>query len=131
MIRRPPGSTRTDTLFPYTTLFRSVDRRDAMLGFGPGHVAAEPGSRRLHVEGGVERLWHAGEVDQPVLDGMDPGSGEMAAGQRQNLARDRHPEAGHVDPAAPPPTARDELETIGEAEGGHLALDVGDFQHGR
>src|SRR3546814_3679094 len=24
MIRRPPRSTRTDTLFPYTTLFRSV-----------------------------------------------------------------------------------------------------------
>src|SRR3546814_11580089 len=27
MIRRPPGSTRTDTLFPYTTLFRSEDDR--------------------------------------------------------------------------------------------------------
>src|SRR3546814_10464284 len=26
MIRRPPISTRTDTLFPYTTLFRSLDR---------------------------------------------------------------------------------------------------------
>src|SRR3546814_8150581 len=26
MIRRPPRSTRTDTLFPYTTLFRSVVR---------------------------------------------------------------------------------------------------------
>src|SRR3546814_16544715 len=25
MIRRPPRSTRTDTLFPYTTLFRSID----------------------------------------------------------------------------------------------------------
>src|SRR3546814_14907337 len=25
MLRRPPRSTRTDTLFPYTTLFRSVD----------------------------------------------------------------------------------------------------------
>src|SRR3546814_7284279 len=25
MIRRPPRSTRTDTLFPYTTLFRSYD----------------------------------------------------------------------------------------------------------
>src|SRR3546814_16192151 len=25
MIRRPPRSTRTDTLFPYTTLFRSTD----------------------------------------------------------------------------------------------------------
>src|SRR3546814_1039376 len=27
MIRRPPGSTRTDTLFPYTTLFRSLESR--------------------------------------------------------------------------------------------------------
>src|SRR3546814_12966620 len=27
MIRRPPRSTRTDTLFPYTTLFRSYLRR--------------------------------------------------------------------------------------------------------
>src|SRR3546814_4371906 len=26
MIRRPPRSTRTDTLFPYTTLFRSTDQ---------------------------------------------------------------------------------------------------------
>src|SRR3546814_2619524 len=31
MIRRPPRSTRTDTLFPYTTLFRSPDgRRDSI-----------------------------------------------------------------------------------------------------
>src|SRR3546814_12715009 len=29
MIRRPPRSTRTDTLFPYTTLFRSRDVRQA------------------------------------------------------------------------------------------------------
>src|SRR3546814_5381644 len=28
MIRRPPRSTRTDTLFPYSTLFRSADRND-------------------------------------------------------------------------------------------------------
>src|SRR3546814_15429183 len=28
MIRRPPRSTRTDTLFPYTTLFRSPPRLD-------------------------------------------------------------------------------------------------------
>src|SRR3546814_9893512 len=27
MIRRPPSTTRTDTLFPYTTLFRSLFRR--------------------------------------------------------------------------------------------------------
>src|SRR3546814_16033454 len=28
MIRRPPRSTRTDTLFPYTTLFRSVKSKE-------------------------------------------------------------------------------------------------------
>src|SRR3546814_20099451 len=32
MIRRPPRSTRTDTLFPYTTLFRSVEVRNGSIG---------------------------------------------------------------------------------------------------
>src|SRR3546814_9812967 len=32
MIRRPPRSTRTDTLFPYTTLFRSDLRSDVIFG---------------------------------------------------------------------------------------------------
>src|SRR3546814_11956239 len=32
MIRRPPRSTRTDTLFPYTTLFRSLGRNRAGAG---------------------------------------------------------------------------------------------------
>src|SRR3546814_20475067 len=31
MIRRPPRSTRTDTLFPYTTLFRSADLRAILI----------------------------------------------------------------------------------------------------
>src|SRR3546814_3473572 len=31
MIRRPPRSTRTDTLFPYTTLFRSDDAREDLV----------------------------------------------------------------------------------------------------
>src|SRR3546814_3929781 len=34
MIRRPPRSTRTDTLFPYTTLFRALRPGDADVGFG-------------------------------------------------------------------------------------------------
>src|SRR3546814_3301640 len=33
MIRRPPRSTRTDTLFPYTTLFRSLGRAAALAVF--------------------------------------------------------------------------------------------------
>src|SRR3546814_5598213 len=36
MIRRPPRSTRTDTLFPYTTLFRSA--HDTVLRFAPAGV---------------------------------------------------------------------------------------------
>src|SRR3546814_13921666 len=44
MIRRPPRSTRTDTLFPYTTLFRSHDkaiagRAVAVVGVGEFSVA--------------------------------------------------------------------------------------------
>src|SRR3546814_4026553 len=39
MIRRPPRSTRTDTLFPYTTLFRSILKRggarEGFLWIGP------------------------------------------------------------------------------------------------
>src|SRR3546814_3385182 len=31
MIRRPPRSTRTDTLFPYTTLFRSIEKNEGRL----------------------------------------------------------------------------------------------------
>src|SRR3546814_7512104 len=41
MIRRPPRSTRTDTLFPYTTLFRSHDRRQRKGGGGGGPVKAQ------------------------------------------------------------------------------------------
>src|SRR3546814_10907429 len=44
IIRRPPISTRTDTLFPYTTLFRAApgneEAGDAG-GRGPGHVGAQ------------------------------------------------------------------------------------------
>src|SRR3546814_9663445 len=75
MIRRPPRSTRTDTLFPYTTLFRSRRARadalhflsedlglfgreaGAAIGFGPVgdgialfHAALEPQFLRLVLE---------------------------------------------------------------------------------
>src|SRR3546814_5263162 len=43
MVRRPPRSTRTDTLFPYTTLFRSgggaqPDANARAAGYGPHHA---------------------------------------------------------------------------------------------
>src|SRR3546814_492681 len=39
MIRRPPRSTRTDTLFPYTTLFRSIFRHTLWIWLGGTVVA--------------------------------------------------------------------------------------------
>src|SRR3546814_1674405 len=52
MLRRPPRSTRTDTLFPYTTLFRSVDTNFAGMinafKFGaPPHGGSAPGVDRI------------------------------------------------------------------------------------
>src|SRR3546814_9859494 len=50
MIRRPPRSTRTDTLFPYTTLFRSEDRPACEL-YG-GSVGALPACGATGIGGG-------------------------------------------------------------------------------
>src|SRR3546814_16909012 len=85
MTRRPPSSTRTDTLFPYPTLFRSGRARIVERRAGPQQVAVErefdagrAADRRLErrvaarlpagVEVGeaVQRLGVAGPVAQQV-----------------------------------------------------------------
>src|SRR3546814_16612173 len=55
MIRRPPRSTRTDTLFPYTTLFRSV----VTMNKSPVVEFLQPGN-------GVEIALRLGQVDENV-----------------------------------------------------------------
>src|SRR3546814_12355803 len=60
MIRRPPRSTRTDTLFPYTTLFRSEaeDRAcDARC-----HEAREPGAGSMNENAPVRSEEHTSEL---------------------------------------------------------------------
>src|SRR3546814_12234190 len=61
MIRRPPRSTRTDTLFPYTTLFRSL--------WGPAHGGANEAClqmlEELQANGGVAKV---GEFMEKVKD---------------------------------------------------------------
>src|SRR3546814_9564602 len=52
MIRRPPRSTRTDTLFPYTTLFRSLD---AAVGPDVGRRALALLARRRAQPGNARR----------------------------------------------------------------------------
>src|SRR3546814_2438887 len=52
MIRRPPRSTRTDTLFPYTTLFRSRAVRLEPCQLARHSRAGRRGALGVRVEGG-------------------------------------------------------------------------------
>src|SRR3546814_11344095 len=49
MIRRPPRSTRTDTLFPYTTLFRSVTGEVAVVKLD-GNATAGTGTEAAPIK---------------------------------------------------------------------------------
>src|SRR3546814_1062366 len=60
MIQRPPRSTRTDTLFPYTTLFRSCQMPWAL----PFRMAGRAPRRLLSMM--RFRLWRASSSDAPV-----------------------------------------------------------------
>src|SRR3546814_5258430 len=51
MLRRPPRSTRTDTLFPYTTLFRSLGAQVLADGLGLLRAGIRPVPRPQPAEG--------------------------------------------------------------------------------
>src|SRR3546814_17430890 len=55
MIRRPPRSTRTDTLFPYTTLFRSAETANVRAAQRGRELAGEATQRKHANLGAVER----------------------------------------------------------------------------
>src|SRR3546814_20625302 len=64
MIRRPPRSTRTDTLFPYTTLFRSHGElgqpdRIRSLAAQPNHAVVQLGDRLFGQLVRAQRAAHA------------------------------------------------------------------------
>src|SRR3546814_9109690 len=93
MRRRPPRSTRTDTLFPATTLFRS----EALDGFAGGGELAPVGAvaRGLHREHEARRrlvmpLLPARRLEGGVVGAVDLDGGERAAGELQ-LALLRQP----------------------------------------
>src|SRR3546814_15976157 len=76
MIRRPPRSTRTDTLFPYTTLFRSTarDRRDL-----PHLLVAPRPERPRH------RVSHRPYPRAGAKRGTDTASGASAISEGRGL----------------------------------------------
>src|SRR3546814_12903301 len=84
MIRRPPRSTRTDTLFPYTTLFRSTSdcevnlSREFTLGQQPHTMLAAAYQarslqrrlidRRRRIQlAGVDRLLHGPQISFGII----------------------------------------------------------------
>src|SRR3546814_2330149 len=72
MLRRPPRSTRTDTLFPYTTLFRSAPL--------PGQAAAYPGAGQRA----------AGGLLRPAVGGRGDATAGGEAGRRKRRRSEEH-----------------------------------------
>src|SRR3546814_7509535 len=117
MIRRPPRSTRTDTLFPYTTLFRShlgieggvlaagvgvdlpADRLDLL---GDGLRAAPLGALEHHV---LEQMRYAVQLRRLVARaGADPGAEGDGGDARHGIRGDRESgrPPGYLDAHAAP-----------------------------
>src|SRR3546814_13314638 len=96
MIRRPPRSTRTDTLFPYTTLFRSERRHD--------HVDAaavlEPrvGERRRLVDAAADLVADAlRELEQMLFVAtLDRRDDQLALALHVGLIGDVDPDVRHI-----------------------------------
>src|SRR3546814_8729043 len=118
MLRQPPRSTRTDTLFPYTTLFRSDGgaagdeaRAVALLrggdgaGDGIGVVAVDALGRPAGGAEAGELVVGAGKVDaavdrdRVVVEEDDQLAETQVAGQRDRLVADAFHEAAVADDA--------------------------------
>src|SRR3546814_8439138 len=136
MIRRPPRSTRTDTLFPYTTLFRSLVRR--CQAFSAGRPALWP--RDITDPAIPRRIWPiaASGEDRPASRAAAhriwPWRAELAVGRggRQSVlrargvssrtARDRLEQTKQgADPVDVPARLRAEPEPIGRSSAEWLA----------
>src|SRR3546814_3562797 len=96
MIRRPPRSTRTDTLFPYTTLFRS-DRVAVALKNCPESYLTFFAARKLGaVQVAVNWCYSAEEIAwilnncRSKIFVMDPGLAHMAEALRAALTHPEH-----------------------------------------
>src|SRR3546814_444053 len=100
MIRRPPRSTRTDTLFPYTTLFRSIAPTvHARMAPAPAAAAARVAIAAATAAAIAERC-HAGEDHRPsravprrlpghaaAVTGAGPGGDGLHRGQVRRRCR--------------------------------------------
>src|SRR3546814_18304290 len=106
MIRRPPRSTRTDTLFPYTTLFRSRDlprmdrpSDDGALGHrGPGISRRRWSARGLHAGAAVLAEPHFAVPRTPACQPRRDGDAAPTSGNRPKRGRQRQGRSKRMTP---------------------------------
>src|SRR3546814_1731570 len=98
MIRRPPRSTRTDTLFPYTTLFRSLslfytdlDRTKIEVREIEKMGRKSVDSNMLFIDGLripiQDRIGEEGKGFEYILHGLNPERSEEHTSELQSLMR--------------------------------------------
>src|SRR3546814_12436630 len=69
MIRRPPRSTRIDTLFPYTTLFRSTPK--TLVAALDEHIIGQKDAKRA-VAVALRNRWRRQQPDADLRDEVTP-----------------------------------------------------------
>src|SRR3546814_12736718 len=81
MRRRPPIATRTDTLFPYTTLFRSEDIYQVLKkNHMPGGIMEKAGyEHKTSIGGGLKYYLENGYVPYPLPEGKFGGHQDGAS----------------------------------------------------
>src|SRR3546814_19821591 len=95
MIRRPPRSTRTDTLFPYTTLFRSPSMRDVNNWVPHDVVIRDAWFPVAHAHGVGKRPVRRAIYSHPIFLWRE--DGEVIACPFHPQTGSAHSEAGMVD----------------------------------
>src|SRR3546814_19903709 len=116
MIRRPPRSTRTDTLFPYTTLFRSIQYVRENIGtffhcsgtarIGPDDLAVVDPQLRVR---GLEGVWIADASVMPSIPTCNTPAPTVATPERAAhppRSLPQHPCTPPLRPRLPPFTTQ-------------------------
>src|SRR3546814_15779060 len=85
MIRRPPRSTRTDTLFPYTTLFRSWLLESVSTGLLTATISCAQSTSDAYARAGVRAARSSVIANGIDTERFRPGSPDEIARTRQSL----------------------------------------------
>src|SRR3546814_859522 len=101
MIRRPPRSTRTDTLLPYTTLFRSGEHpgHGRLMGFARRHAADAPAFLLRGIALQYAKARQFGTDSERPCVGLESGAAKIAQGFGNDVGIPHRSFDQHIDAA--------------------------------